>query len=84
MPTNAATVEGVLLEALASLELSGPDAIHEDDVMRILESLLNEIEHLDPGAKSRLRNAADEKARDATDQRRREFFRQAAETFHFD
>jgi hypothetical protein len=83
MPTNAATVEGVLLEALASLELSGPDAIHEDDVMRILESL-NEIEQLDPGAKSRLRNAADEKARDATDQRRREFFRQAAETFHFD
>jgi hypothetical protein len=74
----------VLLDVLASLEVDGSGPIHEDDVVRILESAQYEMSRLDPESKARLREAARRKADETSDPRRREFFRDAPRVYRLD
>jgi hypothetical protein len=78
------SIPDLFLDLLASLELTAPgDPIHEDDVVRILESVMFGISGLSPEDKDRLRQAATRKAEQTTDPARRQFFTDAPRAFDF-
>ena len=74
----------VLLDLLASLEGDGQGALHEDDVVRILEEALYQISRLDAESKFDLCEAARRMAGETASPQRREFFLDAPRIFRLD
>ena len=74
----------VLLDLLASLEGDGQGALHEDDVVRILEEALYQISRLDAESKFDLCEAARRMASETASPQRREFFLDAPRIFRLD
>jgi hypothetical protein len=78
------SIPDLFLDLLASLELTAPgDPIHEDDVVRILESVTFGISGLSREDKERLRQAAARKADETQDPVRRQFFTDTPRVFRF-
>jgi hypothetical protein len=75
------TIADVLLDLVASLESNPGNAIHEDDMVRLLESVVFGISQLSDEDKERLRRSAERKAQPARDPARRQFFADAPRVF---